>query len=531
MINNIRLLDCTFRDGGYYNNWNFDKNIIQKYLNEVNDLKIEYVELGFRILDDIKLKGENAYTTDRFINTFSIPSNINVGIMINASDLLSKKKPLAIIKKVISTKKDTKIKFIRFACHFNEVFFLRETINWLKSKKFKIFVNLMQISEINPIQIKQVSKFLKTTKTDVLYLADSLGSLNPNKIKKLVNKFRKESSLELGFHAHNNLNLALKNSLEANKYGVKWIDCTINGMGRGPGNLITEKIISHLRKNNKQIFSKEINSYFNKLKKFYKWGSNKFYYLAAKYKIHPTYIQKMLSDDRYTKFNYINIINSLKKTDCSKYNPTRYFKNAFFLDKKKYQNKNFEIKNYNKVLIIGSGKSVDRYKSKIENFIKKNDIYVIVLNTTSKINEKLVDLRVACHPLRIISDIPLYKQINTPILLPYSSFKNSIKDLIKKNKINYIDYGLKLEANNKILINKNYCVLPSPLAIGYALSVVSKIKDKKLFFAGLDGFNLNNQESDDTELIIDLFINFILKTKPWTLTPSKYKKLSKRYKL
>ena len=118
----------------------------------------------------------------------------------------------------------------------------------------------MQISEITPNQIKQVSKFLKTTKTDVLYLADSLGSLNPNKIKKLVKKFRKESSLELGFHAHNNLNLALKNSLEANKNGVKWIDCTINGMGRGPGNLITENIISHLRKNNKKIFSKKINS-------------------------------------------------------------------------------------------------------------------------------------------------------------------------------------------------------------------------------------------------------------------------------
>ena len=136
-------------------------------------------------------------------------------------------------------------------------FFLREIINWLKSKKFKIFINLMQISEITPNQIKQVSKFLKTTKTDVLYLADSLGSLNPNKIKKLVKKFRKESSLELGFHAHNNLNLALKNSLEANKNGVKWIDCTINGMGRGPGNLITENIISHLRKNNKKIFSKK----------------------------------------------------------------------------------------------------------------------------------------------------------------------------------------------------------------------------------------------------------------------------------
>ena len=91
MNNNIRLLDCTFRDGGYYNNWNFNKIIIQKYLNEVSNLQIEYVELGFRFLEDIKIKGENAYTTDSFINTFSIPNNINLGIMINASDLTPKR--------------------------------------------------------------------------------------------------------------------------------------------------------------------------------------------------------------------------------------------------------------------------------------------------------------------------------------------------------------------------------------------------------------------------------------------------------
>ena len=531
MNNNIRLLDCTFRDGGYYNNWNFDKNIIQKYLNEVNDLKIEYVELGFRFLENIKIKGQNAYTTDQFINTFKIPSNLKTGIMINASDLLLNNKPLANIKKVISKKKNSRIEFIRLACHFNEVFFLRETINWLKNQNFKIFINLMQISEINSNQIKNISNFLKTTRTDVLYLADSLGSLNPTNIKKLVKKFRKQCSLELGFHAHNNLNLALKNSLEANKCGVKWIDCTINGMGRGPGNLITQKIIAHLRNSKKKNFSKKIISYFNQLKNFYKWGPNKFYYLAAKYKIHPTYIQKMLSDDRYKKFNYLSIINSLKKTDSSKYNPTKHFKNAFFLERKKYLNKNFEIKNYNKILILGSGKSVAKNRIEIENFIRNNDVYVIVLNTTSNINEKFIDLRVACHPLRIISDLPLYKKLKTPILLPFSSFKNSVKNLIKRNKINYIDYGLELNLNYKIFVNKNYCILPSPLAIGYALSVVSKIKEKRLFLAGFDGFDLSNPEIDDSEPVISSFIHNFFKIKPYTLTPSKYKKLFLKFKL
>ena len=521
MFNNIRLLDCTFRDGGYYNNWKFDKIIIQKYLNEVSDLKIEYVELGFRFLEDSKIKGQNAYTTDNFINTFKIPSNVNIGIMINASDLLSKNKPLALIKKVISTKKNSKIKFIRFACLFNEVFFLKEIINWLKIKKFKIFINLMQISEINSNQIKQISNFLKTTKTDVLYLADSLGSLNPSKIKKIVNKFKKETSLELGFHAHNNLDLALKNSLEANKHGVEWIDCTINGMGRGPGNLITEKIISHLRKDKKKVFSGKINSYFNKLKNIHKWGPNKFYYLAAKYKIHPTFIQKMLSDKRYDKFNYLNIINSLKKVDSRKYNPISNIKNAFFSNKKLYFNKPIQIKNCDKILILGPGKTVEKKKNKIEKFIKTNNILVIALNTTRNISEKLIDLRIACHPLRVVTDISFYKKIKTPIILPYSSFKNSVKKLIKNNKINFLDFGLKLEMKNKVHIFKNYCVLPYPYAIAYALSLVLK-KKKKLFFAGIDGYDLDDPDLDNSKSIINFLLKKYYKQKPCMLTRSKY---------
>ena len=119
--------------------------------------------------------------------------------------------------------------------------------------------------------------------------------------------------------------------------------------------------------------------------------------------------------------------------------------------------------------------------------------------------------------------------MNTPILLPYSSFKSSIKKLIKRNKVNFIDYGLNLGMNNKITIKKNYCVLPSPLAIGYALSVVSRIKHERLFFAGFDGFNLNNPESDDSEPMINLFINNLFKFKPYSLTPSKYKKLFMRF--
>ena len=76
--------------------------------------------------------------------------------------------------------------------------------------------------------------------------------------------------------------------------------------------------------------------YFKKLKKIYKWGSNKYYSLAAKNKIHPTYIQKILSDDRYKKVEYLQIIHQLKKIDTRKYNPYKLINSSFFISNKPF---------------------------------------------------------------------------------------------------------------------------------------------------------------------------------------------------
>ena len=90
--NNFQLLDCTLRDGGYYNNWDFNKKNIQRYLNLISKTRINFVELGFRFLDDIKLKGE-AYTTEKLLNDLNIPVNLNIGVMVNASDLIKIREP------------------------------------------------------------------------------------------------------------------------------------------------------------------------------------------------------------------------------------------------------------------------------------------------------------------------------------------------------------------------------------------------------------------------------------------------------
>tara|TARA_X000000950_G_scaffold271141_1_gene351855 strand:- start:651 stop:842 length:192 start_codon:yes stop_codon:yes gene_type:complete len=62
MINSsdIKVLDCTLRDGGYHNNLKFNHSLINDYLNCMSLLNIKYVELGFRFLNKDKLKDPKA---------------------------------------------------------------------------------------------------------------------------------------------------------------------------------------------------------------------------------------------------------------------------------------------------------------------------------------------------------------------------------------------------------------------------------------------------------------------------------------
>ena len=117
---------------------------------------------------------------------------------------------------------------------------------FLSNKGPEIMLNLMQISELDNKKILQILKKINQLKINVFYIADSFGSLNQKYIVNLSKLLKKNCKFKLGFHAHDNLNLAFSNAIEAIKKNFTYIDSTILGMGRGAGNLKTEEIYSYL---------------------------------------------------------------------------------------------------------------------------------------------------------------------------------------------------------------------------------------------------------------------------------------------
>ncbi len=519
----VQILDCTLRDGGYYNNWNFSESSIQTYITDISSTGIKYLELGFRFNETKEIKGLTAYTNKNLLNNLKIPDNLKIGVMINASDLIhNNSMKIENLKKLINKKNYNKINFVRIACHHDEIILLENCFKYLRNLNLKIFINIMQISELKFNLFKKVLLFLKRNKIEVIYLADSLGCLTPKDLNKIISFLRTNWNGEIGLHAHNNLNLALKNSLIGIESNFKWIDCTVTGMGRGPGNLKTEDILKYVdgyKISNKFLKSKR---YFEKLKKHYNWGSNKFYEFAAKKKIHPTYVQKILSDKRYSKIEYDKILNTLSKLDTKKFNPYKLVNSTNFLSNRVEGKWSPEVILKDKdVLILGPGKSIKLNKKRIIKLILEKKLFVISLNTFSHLSEKFLNLRAICHPMRITSDKAKLNHLNTKAAIPVSSLPNKIKNFLKFRKENIYDYGLSIGSPSQLKVKKKYCILPSPLAIGYAISLAIAGKSKSIRFACFDGYQKSDPDNDNTEELLNLFQKKYFKTKFSSLTKTK----------
>lgn len=521
----INLLDCTLRDGGYYNNWDFSVELIEDYLKKLSESGIKFIELGFRSLDSKNYMGPCAHTKDSFIESLKIPRNINIGVMINASEIISNNPGNTEFINIVSGNK-SKIAFVRFACHFNEVEKILPYIALLKNKKIKIMLNLMQITEKSSLEIERITKVISKFNIDVLYFADSMGGLGPEKIGNIVNSLRKHWTKDIGFHAHDNMGKALTNSQHSINLGVSWIDCTVTGMGRGPGNVKTEYALIEFKDKLKNKFNiapiiKLINERFTELKKKYNWGPNVYYFLSGLYGIHPTFIQSILKDLNLKSDEMLSVIENLRKDKATKFN-----RNLIEVGKQIYKGSTSgtwspvtAIKK-REVLIIGSGPSSTKHSDAIERFIKVKKPYVIALNDQKTIDEKLIDVRVACHTLRLASDLNRFKKILQPIVVPLKRLSKDQLKIFKKNII--LDYGLEVQAG-KFQFNKNFAIMPNSLTICYALAIANSGLSKKIFLSGLDGYSIDDPRRAEMDEVFKLYYLQKKYSEIVSITPTRYK--------
>ncbi len=523
-MKNLKHIDCTLRDGGYYNSWNFEEKTVRNYLECMQNLNMDFVEFGFRFLKDTTNLGPFASTTEKLISKFKIPKRLKLAVMINIGEfsILNLENEL---EKLFLQKKKSHISLVRIATHKNEIELAIKASKILKKKGYLTAINLMQITEIKFKSLKIILKQLNRSFLDFFYFADSLGALTQDQTKSICILIKNHWKGPFGIHAHDNTEIALFNTITALQNGAKFADSTVLGMGRGPGNVKTELLCSYLnsvnaKKYNLVFLTDIVDKYFNELKKKFKWGTNLYYYLSAKYKIHPTYIQYMLSDKRYEENELILAIENLKKQKCKTYNPsilkdaTKFFKKNDFriVNTKKFYNK--------KILVLANSETLNLNEFKIKNFIKKNNPLIISLNSLKNLKFSLkVDYLAICHPTRIISEINSIPY-NTKLITPYTSLEKNLQKLLKNYK--KVNYGL-IVKDKSFEFTKSHCVLDKAFVLPYVLSLLIACKAKAVFLAGFDGYKNNSVMRREHNKIFNKFAKLNKFKHLKFITPTLYK--------
>lgn len=521
------LLDCTLRDGGYYNVWDFSIELINDYLQAMSALATDYVELGFRSFDHTGFKGGCAYTTDNFIRRLNVPSGLKLGVMVNAGEII--KHPCGVVgafSLLFSPAAASPLALVRIACHIHEIEAILPGCLWLKQQGYLVGINLMQIADRNNEEIEAVARLASMCMPDVLYFADSFGSMGQEQTAEIIATLRQGWSGPLGIHAHDNMGQALANTLYSMKEGVAWVDSTVTGIGRGPGNAKTEYLAIELAEHRKM--SSNITPLLSVIAKHFKpmqdqcgWGTNAYYYLAGKYGIHPLYIQEMLADLRYDDEDLLAVIEYLRLAGGKKFSfHALETGRHFYTGEPSGSWLPASLMAGREVLVIAAAPSVFRHRQALEDYICAARPLVIALNTQTTVREELIDIRAASHPVRLLAACTEHLALPQPLAIPASMLPQSVRASLKDKEL--LDFGLSVQADT-FRFAENYCVLPKSLVIAYVLAIAASGKASRVLLAGLDGYSADDPRSVEVEKLLADYQQTAGVPPLLAITPSRYK--------
>lgn len=503
----MKILDCTIRDGGYYTNWDFDKKLVDIYIEACNKLPIDYLEIGYRSNQQDGYLGEFFYLPIFVLEELKQKSNKKLVIILNEKDVLAKDLP-GLLKPCIGL-----IDMVRLAIDPKQ---FDRAINLAKEVKkmgFEIGFNVMYMSTW-----KTQNNFIELLPevngvADYFYMVDSFGGVFPEDVKEIYNIIKEKINVPIGFHGHNNLELGLINTLTAIECGAEIVDATFTGMGRGAGNLKTELLLIALNAKGKLDFdfnalSKVVDG-FTELQKIHEWGTNLPYMFSGANSLPQKQVMEWVSK-RFYSFN--SIIRALNNH------------NEGVKDNTKLPVFNFNSeKKYNKVLIVGGGPSVIYHFQAIEKFLKNNSD-ILIIHASSKNASSFKSLENDQYFCLIgneghrLEEVFKHKDINGKCILP--PYPRTMGTYIPQSMM---DKSYELSEVN---FTKKYKDSHTALA----LQSLIELKIDNVYIIGYDGYSGNKIGEKEQELFMENQELFnLIKTKNIklnSLTPTKYSELN-----
>ena len=297
----IKVVDCTIRDGGLVNNFEFtDEFVRDLYLTNIKS-GLDYMEFGYKAskdMFDVNKFGKWKFCNDQDIIDIVGDNDTDLKISVMADVGRTD------FKRDITDKANSPIDLVRTATYINTIPAALEIVEYCKNKGYETSINIMAVSKSNDSDLDDALELIGKSCVDTIYIVDSYGSLYPEQMRRLAAKYLEcgeKYNKKIGIHAHNNQQLAFANTIETLTMGVSYLDSTVSSMGRGAGNCPTELLLGFLKnpKYNITPVLKFIEEHINKLKaEGVVWGYDIPYLLTGRLNQHPRDAIQFTADKR-----------------------------------------------------------------------------------------------------------------------------------------------------------------------------------------------------------------------------------------
>ncbi|MFF2877272.1 aldolase catalytic domain-containing protein [Gottfriedia sp. NPDC057991] len=494
-MNNIKLLDCTLRDGGYINNWNFGKRTVKKVIEKLTQSNIDIIECGF--LRDVDYDKDTTIFNDvEKVKELIQPKNKDT-IYVAMID-----QPFISIDK-IKVCDGTSIDGIRLTFHDNEEE-IAEALEYGKmliEKGYKVFIQPVGTTSYTDANLLALIEKVNELKPYAFYLVDTLGIMYKNNLLRMYHLLdhNLDKTISIGFHSHNNLQLSFSNAQELLTLHTKRniiIDSSVFGMGRGAGNLCTELISQYINENIEEkykiaplleIVDEHLSRFFNEPK----WGYSVPYFIAAINNCHPNYASYLMNKQTISVKSINTILRQIpsKKRDLYDEN---YIEDLYISHQMQLVDDTESLKRLRKlignkkVLIIAPGKSIEKELENIKTFINEEDPFIISVNfLPSTFN---------CNAI-FISNSKRFK-----------SMEDVIKDMPITTSLITTSNITNLKVDSSIVVNYSDLLLENSIISDnaglMAINLLNRLFIDHVYLAGFDGFSLNKAKNYySTELI------------------------------
>jgi len=307
----LKILDCTVRDGGLVNDHMFEDGLVKAVYDTCVEAGVDYMEIGYKNSKKLFAPGKfgawkhcDEDDMRRIIGENDSPLKIAAMADAEKSDYHTD----------ILPKEQSVLDVVRVATYVHQLPVAVDMIKDAHDKGYEVVCNLMAVSIAQEAEIQQALEVLAETPITTVVVVDSFGALYSEQIEMLVKKYMKAvegTGKEVGIHAHNNQQLAFANTIEAIIHGSNRADATVAGMGRGAGNCPMELLIGFLRNPNYRLrpYLHLLQDYFVDLQDKLEWGALVPYNLTGALNQHPrSAIALRASDD---KDNYVEFYDKL----------------------------------------------------------------------------------------------------------------------------------------------------------------------------------------------------------------------------